>query len=59
MKPEIKLDKKIINQIKRHTLYSKDKKIVVGRGLLKNPEFLILGEAPGPNENFLGHPFMG
>ena len=38
----------------------KDKKIVEGRGSVsRNPEFLILGEAPGRKENEQGEPFVG
>ena len=56
---EIILNKKIIKQIKTHPLYSRDKKIVIGRGEAERPEFLILGEAPGNHENFSGYPFVG
>jgi DNA polymerase len=56
---KIVLSKKITKQIKDHPLYTKDKKIVIGRGNLERPEFLIFGEAPGNNENYIGYPFVG
>ena len=53
------MDKKIIEQIREHALYAKDKKIVLGRGVSSNVEFLIFGEAPGKRENQQGEPFVG
>jgi uracil-DNA glycosylase len=48
---------------KRHQLYKNvlatKGHIVIGRGNLKNPQILFIGESPGKTENRTGLPFQG
>ncbi|MEW5896038.1 MAG: uracil-DNA glycosylase [Candidatus Omnitrophota bacterium] len=50
---------RILKKITAHPLFDENKQIVVGRGNSHKPEFLILGEAPGKQENRQGLPFVG
>lgn len=56
---DVEIPAEVVQKIKKHPLYTADKKIVVGRGNSNNPDFLIFGEAPGKNENLVGKPFIG
>jgi len=56
---EIPLSKLMLGKLRKSSLFSPDKKIVTGKGNRDKPEFLILGEAPGKEENKAGKPFAG
>ena len=55
--------KELKEAAQKHLLYQNildtDGKIVIGRGRLDSPDFLMIGEAPGKTENKEGIPFCG
>jgi uracil-DNA glycosylase family 4 len=56
---EIPFSKRFMAKLKKSSLFSPGKNIVYGKGNFDHPEFLILGEAPGKEENKVGKPFVG
>ena len=56
---ELKLSKEILARLKKSSLFSPDKRVVIGKGNHNQPEFLIFGETPGKEENRVGKPFVG